>query len=1038
MSQDILSFGLDVSSFDAKKKKTLNEFIELFNKLSEYDGKKISPIALPGLADFNKSVKETTSSLDALNKKLQSVTTSSANVSSANGKVVSSNSTVVSSTNKVITKYEELEALLKKQDLQYKNLVLSQGKNSAAAKAMALELNNTASTIVKIERASDIASKGGVDKLSRGLTHGLSLLRTMAYILPGLGIAGIFNIAGEAILNTFHAMGLFTNEVEKTIDREKSFNSILSEQIGLFEELIKLSKDYSNSFDNYSLRKLEENYGNIKAIGGNKKSQYEAEASINSESLLQASRELVFNRTDGRESRQRGDNNIPNDKEIKEALDRQKYYQDEQIKLIEKTKQRIASIRTQLETSDNTTFLGFGTGDTDKLKKELDKEKSVIDAAKAGLAESKRIVNSYNSALQKSYEDALSFAKYLSDERRKQEKHNAQERIETEKQANESILKSELEFQDRKLSALKKNLEANKRSNIVDENFVLKNNSSSDEDKDIATQKRIESNKRLEIKYAEDVFKVKQEFYQRLIKAQLGIDKSYLEAEAIKNEKIFNDDNKSLEQRLFAYKRYISIKQKIEDEENAVGMLRGASSSTGKTSLTKEEKEEIQSKTNERKISIQANTEREIYNIVSSSLDKELKLIKNANSLEYDENNKAYLKELIQLNDLHKNKLLSIKQYNSERKLLEDKYKISGLDQKISRDEEDVFRLQQNIRKNFSRKIDSDRSLKLAEVGVLFANFGIGDKIQADKNYSTQLGKNKAINDSILKAQKELDDALITLDKDKVKRAEINLQKEIDKEQKYLRKRADNLRAAQIVESAIFDAVKTYGDAIYDERLKQLEAHKALINEGLNAEISAIEKSSLSQKNKIALDIQLNAQKEANDKNAALAERKLKREQAQFDKTIAAGKIIANTAIAVTANLSSPILAAAYAAAGAIELATVMATPIPYKDGTPKDGHPGGLAKYGEAGPEIVKEPYKSPYLVTKETISFLPKGTDVIPIRKSPFFETVSTEDTSWEQTMFLANTIRKNSKEVKNVFRPKIYVDTSFTNYKKSILGR
>jgi hypothetical protein len=63
------------------------------------------------------------------------------------------------------------------------------------------------------------------------------------------------------------------------------------------------------------------------------------------------------------------------------------------------------------------------------------------------------------------------------------------------------------------------------------------------------------------------------------------------------------------------------------------------------------------------------------------------------------------------------------------------------------------------------------------------------------------------------------------------------------------------------------------------------------------------------------------------------------------------------------------------------QLAAAIATPIPkYEKGTKGRPHKGGLAEVGEKRPEVIKEPGKNPYIVSKPTILDLPKGTEVIP----------------------------------------------------------
>lgn len=78
-------------------------------------------------------------------------------------------------------------------------------------------------------------------------------------------------------------------------------------------------------------------------------------------------------------------------------------------------------------------------------------------------------------------------------------------------------------------------------------------------------------------------------------------------------------------------------------------------------------------------------------------------------------------------------------------------------------------------------------------------------------------------------------------------------------------------------------------------------------------------------------------------------QREVDQRKARFDKAEAVANIIQNTSVAVTKALSlaNPGLVALSIALGAVQLARVIATPIPkYKHGTP--GHPGGIAEVGD------------------------------------------------------------------------------------------
>lgn len=101
----------------------------------------------------------------------------------------------------------------------------------------------------------------------------------------------------------------------------------------------------------------------------------------------------------------------------------------------------------------------------------------------------------------------------------------------------------------------------------------------------------------------------------------------------------------------------------------------------------------------------------------------------------------------------------------------------------------------------------------------------------------------------------------------------------------------------------------------FDEQLKALE----VLNER-----GAYSDRVYEQKKKELLEQRMAAEKKADSEL-----RKLKREQAQSDKLKAIFDIIVNTAVAVSQLLANPFLAAAAGVAGALQLATVIATPLP-------------------------------------------------------------------------------------------------------------
>ncbi len=164
---------------------------------------------------------------------------------------------------------------------------------------------------------------------------------------------------------------------------------------------------------------------------------------------------------------------------------------------------------------------------------------------------------------------------------------------------------------------------------------------------------------------------------------------------------------------------------------------------------------------------------------------------------------------------------------------------------------------------------------------------------------------------------------------------------------------------------------------------KQKNAIQELINKNNeygNAELQRITESTLSEQDKAAKVIQLKAEVDARNQQYAKRQRDLDIEKAKFDKVNAVASIILNTALAVTKALPNVPLAILAGIMGAAQLAVAVATPIPtYAEGT--DFHPGGLARYGEAGKEKVILPDGSSFIADKDTTGYLPRGAKVIPL---------------------------------------------------------
>ena len=442
--------------------------------------------------------------------------------------------------------------------------------------------------------------------------------------------------------------------------------------------------------------------------------------------------------------------------------------------------------------------------------------------------------------------------------------------------------------------------------------------------------------------------------------------------------------------------------------------------------------------------------------------NREVKDLKEIHEKKSKDNESAFMAELKVLDDHYADRLLSFRAYGEKLYQLREKYKYVKPEQLTSAYSSFDKQNKGNIKYATNELYKVNPQVEQAKKDKEYAQKNLNEINSVDMTGVTDEKKLKdhqrdktdaeglvfdtqSTYDQLLKKKQGFEDSLLEFEKKgdttsaEYKKAKDESEKaRADMMDKFYK---DDMANRKAIEEKAFEGVKTILDREYELRLQQLARVKAVIDEQYSNEEAAVNKSSLSAKDKAALDIQLAAQKQQYDKNAALEERKLKREQAVADRALNIAHIVWNTEESISAALKMPapygeILAAERGVLGAIEVATVLATPIPYAEGTPYGGHPGGLARYGESGPEIVKEPYKSPYIVMTDTVSYLPKGTEVTPILESPEFGMAKVSD-GWEQTRWLAKQMSKNNKPNKNVVNTTINLGLGFEIYKKQILG-
>lgn len=212
-----------------------------------------------------------------------------------------------------------------------------------------------------------------------------------------------------------------------------------------------------------------------------------------------------------------------------------------------------------------------------------------------------------------------------------------------------------------------------------------------------------------------------------------------------------------------------------------------------------------------------------------------------------------------------------------------------------------------------------------------------------------------------------------------------------NEEEKTYKERVKN---AQMWMGVASDAIGTVGDlmsALYEKDIEDIGKQQEANEEAYNADVERIdalvENGVLSTEEGEAR--KRAAEAETAKKNEELENEKVKlqQKQAKWQK----GVQIAQTGIATARGIMEAwqlgpiigaVMSAVIAAMGAVQIATIAATPIPaYKEGTKNGGHIGGLAIVGDGGKqEVIVYGGKGWITPDTPTVVDLPRGAEVYP----------------------------------------------------------
>lgn len=195
------------------------------------------------------------------------------------------------------------------------------------------------------------------------------------------------------------------------------------------------------------------------------------------------------------------------------------------------------------------------------------------------------------------------------------------------------------------------------------------------------------------------------------------------------------------------------------------------------------------------------------------------------------------------------------------------------------------------------------------------------------------------------------------------------------------RKEVADVEKQLVTESLTF--IQTLVDASFQNQLNHIKDLQTATDEQAKSEKDAVNGSIQSQAEKGRKNALIDARAAQQKANLDAQARRIQQKQAEFDRIFSLAKIAQNTAIGVTSALAeyppNIPLAILVGALGAVEIATVLATPIPkFAEGGTTAG---GNILWGEAGIERAETPAgQVSYSPDHATVTAFPKGTKITP----------------------------------------------------------
>ena len=200
------------------------------------------------------------------------------------------------------------------------------------------------------------------------------------------------------------------------------------------------------------------------------------------------------------------------------------------------------------------------------------------------------------------------------------------------------------------------------------------------------------------------------------------------------------------------------------------------------------------------------------------------------------------------------------------------------------------------------------------------------------------------------------------------------------------KERQKNLKKWLQTASQAIGAIGNLVSAVYDGQIDRIEEEQDANDEKYEKDVERYEKQAeqgaISEEKAEARKRSAKAATEAKNEELEKKKQEIAHKQAVWEKATSIAQAGIATALAITEALPNIPLSILIGALGAIQVATILATPIPsYAEGTKDGTHPGGKALVGDAGKhEVVMYAGKAWVTPDTPTLVDLPKGAQVFP----------------------------------------------------------